>query len=249
MISMKAIAFIIALLILPLAIAGVIEIEVKMKLSGKANVISLERLNNIVKSSIEFYNTGSVPYKARARLDILNESELIFSGWSSEEELMPGERKNFEIYWLSDSEAKNLTARIRVYFGNEVLEENRSLSIDYVRSYEDIFQIKNFRTYDNYVRFEIRANQTLENIIVVPSDYIHGWIFEQVKIKTLTSNKNTEVKISYIPTIWREDKVRINVFTEDGKYYSSKNFELKKEKGLLKYLHIIYDRLSLIFNF
>lgn len=247
---MKAIALVLALiLILPVAIAGIIEIEVKMKLSGKATITSLQRFNNVVKLVTEFYNTGSVPYKARARLDILNESNLIFSGWSEEKELMPGERKEFEIFWLSSSEAKNLTARIRVYFGNEIFEENRSFNIDYVRSSESIFQIKNFRTYDNYVRFEVRANQSLEKVIVIPSDYMHGWIFEQVKIENFTSNKNIEVKIPYIPTIWREGKVKINVFTEDGKYYSSQTFELKKEKGPLKYLHMIYDKLSLIFNF
>lgn len=245
---MKIIAIILALiLILPLAIAGLIEIEVKMKLTGKATVISIERFNNVVKLNLEFYNTGSVPYKARARLDILNESNLIFSGWSSEKELMPGERKNFEIYWISSSEAKNLTARIRVYFGNEILEENRSFSIDYVRSSEDIFKIKNFRTYDSYIRFEIKANKTLENVLVVPSDYVHGWIFEQAKIN-LTANKNTELKIPYIPTVWREGSVRINVFTEDGKYYSSQTFELKKEKGLIKYFYMLYDKLSLFFN-
>ncbi len=247
---MKFLPLLLALIIfIAISSAAVIEIEVKMKLDGKISFFSFERMNNIVKASTEFYNTGSVAYKARARLDILNRSELIFSGWSEEKPLMPGERKTFEIYWYSPSKAKNLTARLRVYFGNEIVEESKNLSIEYVKSSKDLFQIKNFRTYEDHIRFEIRANETLKNVIVVPSDYIQGWIFEQIKLRELKANKNTEVKIRYIPTVWMESQVKLNVFTEDGKYYFSKTFELKKEKGLLKYLHMIYDKLSLILNF
>jgi len=236
----------IILILIPLVSAGVIEIEVKMKLNGKINFFSLERKNNVIRAISEFYNSGSVPYKVRARLDVLKNGELIFTGWSEEKDLMPGERKDFEIYWISLEEG-NFESRIRFYFGNEIAEENKSFRIDYVKAPKDVFLIKNFRCYEDYLRFEIRANQSLDNVIVTVSDYMHGWVFEQVKLN-LTENRNKEVKIRFYPTVWRESLVKINVFTEDGSYYSSSNFYLKKEKGLLKYLHMLYDKLSLIFN-
>ena len=247
---MKSLALLLALIIfIVISSAAVIEIEVKMKLDGKISFFSLERMNNIVKASTEFYNTGSVAYRARARLDILNGSGLIFSGWSKEKVLMPGERKTFEIYWYSPSKAKNLTARLRIYFGNEIKEVNKTLSIDYVKSSQDIFQIKNFRTYDGHIKFQIRASQSLKDVIVLPSDYMQGWIFEQAKLEELKANKNTEVTLSYEPTVWMPSEVTIHVFSLDGKFHTSKTFELKKEKGIWKYLHYLYDKLSLILNF
>jgi len=231
-----------------LALASVIEIEVKMETKGRISALLSSNSGGVLKILPEFYNTGSVAYKARARLDVLNSSDLIFTGWSKEETLMPGERKNFEIYWFSPEAFNNLTANIRVYYGREIFEYSMPLDIGNISTQEDVFQIKSFRAYDDYIKFQIRSDKGSEDVLVIPKDYTDGWVFEQSKIGKISQDRNTEVMIKYEPTVWMSQEISLEVVTADGKYRSVKQFQLEKETGLLKYVHYLEDRIRLLLN-
>ncbi|MCS7106096.1 MAG: hypothetical protein NZ942_02155, partial [Candidatus Aenigmarchaeota archaeon] len=204
-----------------------------------------ETKNGVLKINLEFFNTGSIPYKARARFDILNSSEIVFTGWSKEETLMPGEAKNFELFYYS-SKTENLTSRLRIYYANEIIEKYFNLTLEKKKNPEDIFQVKNFRVYDNYLRFEVKANKSTK-IFVIPSNFLPGCIFEQAEVE-LKENKNTEIILPFSCQVWFPHEITVEIVNEDGSYYHSNSFYLEKEKGLLKYVNLIIDKISVALN-
>lgn len=240
------IIFILLVFLIPLVSAGVVNIGVKMDIRGNISAVFYNISNGVLKINPEFYNTGSVAYKARVRLNVLNSTDTIFTGWSKEETLMPGERKNFEIYGYI-LRTENIIAKLRVYYGQEIDQREMKFKVTKNDITEDVFQIKNFRTYDNFIKFQIRSNKSLNNVLIVPKNYMMGWVFEQMKIEKLDENKNIEVVIPYESDVWLSHDMNIDVFTEDGKYYSTFSFNLQKEKGLEKYVNYITDKLSLFF--
>jgi hypothetical protein len=243
----KSLAFIFLLFIVPLVSAGIVKIGVKMGVKGEISALFYNASNGVLKISPEFYNTGSVAYKTRFRFDIMNSSDIIFTGWSKEEALMPGERKNFEVYWYTPT-TKNIVAKLRAYYGKEIIEREIKTKVKNNLTYEDVFQIKNFRTYDDFIKFQLRSNKTLSNVLIIPKNYMMGWIFEQKKIGNIEENRNIEVIIPYETEVWLSHDITIDVVTEDGKYYSVFSFNLQKEKGFWKYFNYIRDQLNLFFN-
>jgi hypothetical protein len=243
----KTLVLIFLLFFIPIASAGVIKIGVKTELKGEISAFFYNASNGVLKMNPEFYNSGSVPYKARARLSIVNSTDVIFTGWSKEETLMPGERKSFEIYWYTPSTG-NIVAKLRFYYGKETIEREVKSKVVNTQTSEDVFLIKNFRTYDDSIKFQIRSTEPLKNVIVIPNNYMMGWLFEQNKIENLDENKNTEVVIPYESSVWFSHNVTIDVVTEDGKFYSTLTFNLQKERGFEKYAHYIADRFNLLFN-
>jgi len=149
-------ALIVFLLILVLTSASVLKVGIKRELEGNITAIFSESKNGVLRLNLEFFNTGSIAYKARARLDVLNSSEVIFTGWSKEETVMPGEAKNFEVFYYSEK-TENLTSRIRVYYANEIMEKWLNFSLENKKTPENVFQVKNFRVYDDYIRFEVKS--------------------------------------------------------------------------------------------
>ncbi len=244
---MKIIVFtlIIFLLILILTSASVLKVGIKRELEGNITAIFSESKNGVLNLNLEFFNTGSIAYKVRARLDILNSSEIIFTGWSKEETIMPGEAKNFEVFYYSEK-TENLTSRIRVYYANEIMEKWLNLTLENKKSPENVFQVKNFRVYDDYLRFEVKSSKP-STVIIIPRNYMPGWVFEQKKIE-LEANKNTEVVIPFKPQVWFSHDVLIDIVSEDGSYYYSNSFYLEKEQGLMKYIHLLTDKISLALN-
>ena len=92
---------IIALFFFPvITSAFVLKVGVKESFDGDAVFFLGNVSGNLVKFSSEFYNSGNVPYNARARIDIYESDVYVFSGWSREKPLMAGDRDYFEIFWF-----------------------------------------------------------------------------------------------------------------------------------------------------
>lgn len=224
--------------------ATIVEVEVPKSLEGSLVSFSYDSSKDVMKFRLEFYNTGSTAYKARIRLDMLNNSKITFTAWSDEKVLMPGERKNFEIYSYSNSTG-NFTLRSRVYFGNEIQEKFFMIEKNNSFLPEDIFEIKNFRTYDDFFVFDIKANKTAKDVVILPHNFPLGWIFEQKKIALLDESEEKTVAIKYHPTVWTEEKVILIVASDGGKYKTEKTFEMKKEIGILWLTHYLTDQIKL----
>lgn len=239
--------FILCFLILTnAAFSSLIEVDIsediKSEIIHEAPIISY----NMVNFSTEFYNTGSVPYDARARILVYNETKLIFSGWSQKEDLMPGDRKTFDIYWYTNSPGK-YESKLRVYFGNEIIEnEKKEFQVNEPLTPEDVFKIENFRTYDNHVIFDVLSKKDVENVIIIPSDYVSGWIFEQKAIENVKKDLIKTISIDYQPTVWKPTSLKIAVVAENGKFYSEKIVEMEKGQGVMNLIYSILDNLKLL---
>jgi hypothetical protein len=244
--KMKKITFSIflALSFFSVANSTIIEVEIPQYLFGNFTSFSYDSSKDILKFWFEFYNSGSTAYRTRMRLDVLNDSRIIFTGWSDEKVLMPGDRKNFEIYWYTNSTG-NFSARVRAYFGNEILERKFSLEKNNSFSPEDVFEIKNFRTYDDFIVFDIKAKRNAKDVVILPSDFPLGWIFEQKKIDFLKEGEERTVAIDYHPTAWTEGKLNLIVASNDGRYKTEERFEMKKEAGILWLIYYLTDMLKL----
>lgn len=276
--SMK---FILPIVILSLVItttivvsAQMVEVNVIEILRGKISAISYNStVDKVFKATIEFYNTGSAGYKTRIRMDVFNESlneslesnllesGLVYRGWSKEISMVPGVRKNFHIYWYPYNVSGNFTAKLRAYYGGEISEFREiQLEVKDVPTPADVFEIKRFRAYDDYVKFDLKikgsstdsiaepVTEPITNVIILPSDYPMGWIFEQTKIDRMGRNDVKLVVLPYEPSLWEPTNITINVVTEDGKYFTSRSFALEKEAGALKYIHYITDSIMNFFK-
>jgi len=184
------------------------------------------------KVSFELFNSGSVGYRARVRLDIINQTNLYYTGWSEEKSLWPGSSGYFEVHWYPVNITGDLEARVMIYYANDIKElKPIKFKIVGIGTPEKDIEITGFKTYEDRIVVGLKSNKELEDIIIVPSGYLYGWIFEQSKIEKISKDEEKKVELKYEPTIWKETEVMIHVFTEDGKYYTSKSFLMKIEKS------------------
>jgi hypothetical protein len=143
------------------------------------------------KLNIELFNSGSTGYKARIRLDIFDKDNLIFTGWSDERQFFPGNRETYDLYWYPPNIKGKFKASIEVYFAHEI-NKIKQINFDVKsssKSQENIFDILDFKTYDDEIVILVKSNKTVENIVFMPSNYVNNWIFEQKKINKLENGK------------------------------------------------------------
>ena len=212
------------------------EVKVGVKEILESEITSL-KYNSLLESgepfkvSFELYNSGSVGYRARVRLDIINQTNLYYTGWSEEKSLWPGSSGYFEVYWYPVNITGSLEAKVMIYYANNIKElEPIKFKIVGIGNPEKDIEITDFKTYEDRIVVGLKSNKELENIIIVPSGYPYGWIFEQSKIDKISKGEEKKVELKYESTIWKETEVMIHVFTEDGKHYTSKSFLMQIEK-------------------
>lgn len=217
--------------------------DVKSQIIHETQSVSI----NVVNFSSEVYNIGSIPYTARARIFVYNGNKSIFSGWSQEKVLMPGDKKTFDVYWYSSS-PENYESKLRIYFGNEIIEnEKNNFQVTESLTPEDIFEVENFRTYDNHVVFDTVSKKDVNNVIIIPLQYVPGWIFEQKTIEKVKKNLIKPVLINYYPTVWEPTTLKLAIAAENGKYYSEKIIQMNKKEGITNIIYTILDNLKLLF--
>jgi len=227
--------------------SAVIEVDIIEEVKGKISSIRYDNSSNIVTFTIEFYNTGSVPYKARIKSEIFNDTKLIFNGWSQEKEFMPGEKQTFDIYWHTNYPGKYYT-KLKVYFGNEIKEyEKFEFLVSNTFEIKNIFRVKNLRTYDDYIIFDVQSAEDVENVTIIPINYVSGWIFEQKKIDKITKDGSKLVILPYYPTLWKPSDVSLVVVSDGGEYHTEKIVGMEKKEGLAGFFYYIVDSIRIAF--
>ena len=227
--------------------SSLIEVGISEAVKGNISSITYDNNSNVVKFSTEFYNTGSIGYKNRIKLEIFDGEKLIFNGWSQEKDMMPGEKKVFDIYWYNNTTG-NYYAGLKAYFGNEILEFNKfEFSISRPMGPEDSFEIRNFRTYDNYIIFDLYSKKESNNVTIIPDKYISGWIFEQKEIGNIPKDSSKLVVINYYPSLWTPSKFNLIIASDKGKYYTEGTVEMKKNEGLMGAFFYVIDKMRIAF--
>ena len=228
--------------------AQMIEIGIQEVLQGNISALLYNQTSHLVHFQVEFFNSGSVDYKARARIDIFKGSRLLYTGWSDEREFWPGARESFDLFWYPSNLSGDFKARIRIYYAGEIAERVINFSIQQLPKPQSIFQMLDFRTYDEWVKLSIRSQKSVEGVVLIPSGFPRGWVFEQAKLKGLEEGKRKTAYIKYEPAIWRPVEVKIYAISQDGKFVSFQTFKLEREKGLLKYVRFFLDYLKDMLN-
>lgn len=230
------------LLMFSLSVAQKIVVKIEEVLSIETFNFQYDSLvdKGIFKVSFGVYNTGSVGYKARARLDVFNGSKLIFTGWSEEKSFTPSTRKTFTLYWLPSKRGK-FNAEIRIYYANEIKTVKKiKFEVKNVTLPSDVFEIKNLKTFSDEIEFDLISKESLKDVLIIPSDYPLGWIFEQKKIDDLMENEEKEVSIKYEPSLWKSTTLTLNIITSDGEYFTSKSLKLERVSPLEEFFHQLF---------
>ncbi len=241
-------------LILSVSKAQMVDVNIKEIIEVEATRIDYNSTitdGKPFKVDIELFNSGSVEYKTRIRLDILDQDNLIFTGWSDERYFSPGNQKIYNLYWYPLNVEGEFKASVRIYYANEI-KKTRPIKFEIKpgeKTPENVFEILDFRTYDDEIEFLVKSNTTTENIVFIPSDYPATWIFEQTKINKLDNDNIEIINLKYEPSLWKRTNMTINIFTEDGNYYSSESFALERETFFWRYVYKMIYGLRVFFKF
>jgi len=227
------------------------EVKVRIEEILQSEIIGL-KYNSLLepgeafKTNFDLFNSGSIGYSARVRLDILNQTELYYTGWSEEKSLWPGSSAYFEVYWFPANLTGDFQARVMIYHANEIKElEPIEFKIVGIGKPEKNIEITDFETHENLVEVRVKTNKELKNLVVVPSGYPYGWIFEQSKIESISRGEEKKVELKYEPTIWEPINVTMHLFTEDGKHYSSELFMMERKKPSVSFVSYFIEILRI----
>ncbi|MCK5372770.1 MAG: hypothetical protein KAJ20_00355 [Candidatus Aenigmarchaeota archaeon] len=230
------------LILVPAACSTSIEVNVIELLDTNVKYIDCCMLNsNVMSASYDVFNTGSVAYAARIRLDMVDGAKKVTSIWSSESLLNPGERDTINMYWY-EPEDKTITASARLYRAYDIVDIGNITWVfnDASTSY-DALDIEKIRVYDDKIKIKITAKNDTEKIIIYPVKYTAGWLFEQNVIEDVIAGKSRTLYMNYDAGVFREAEITLVAVSEDGKYYGENTFLLKKETGIRKWIGMFMD--------
>ena len=240
----KLIALAVLLLLAGTAGASEMQILVSRTLEGDLKLSGAQSETGVLEANADYHNTGGVSYTARMRMDVVSDEGLVFTGWSRKYTLAPGDRKSFMAHWYSPDAEGNHSAVLRIYYANEISEPLVMNFTTNPKDTEDVFTVYNLRTYGDYVRFSLAANRSADDVVVFPSEYPPGWIFEQAAMEGIPAGKSAEVILPYQADIFSDQDVTIAVATKDGSFYKEASLKLERIEGIPAYFSQLLDRIE-----
>ncbi len=178
----------------------------------------------------EVFNTGSIPYAAQLHLEVSNDS-YYFQAWSNKRDMMPGNSALYHIYWIPNATGE-YKAKARIYYSGEILEKEFNISIQSLKGYESAFEILSTKTYQNFILVNIASSKDASDAAIIPMNFPRGWIIEQASSKDMKQGSTKQVLIQYDPSVWSRQMISIGILSLDGKYYSTQDVRLERERGL-----------------
>ncbi len=242
-------AFMAAFLLLSYPVfASEVDVEVSSTVNGSFMVSDFQQIGSFFYIKVGAHNTGSEAYGARVRADVVNGRNIIFTGWSQEKPVAPGEKKSFTVFGYR-LPASNQELMIRIYHGNEIAGIGPiGLNSSVPAARGEAFSIENFRTYDDYMRFDLHSNRSLHDIAVFPRGFPGSWIIGQASINSMEANGITEVRLPYETGFFQKRDITIVMATRDGMVYQEQNVSIEREEGIMMYIHLLMDFLGGIFR-
>ncbi len=204
-----------------------------------------EEVNNTPQSFLVVWeNTGSIGCRFRLRADIyeiINDTKKqVYTSWSEETPIEPGEQANLIAYWYPKSPG-NFTVRTFLYYCNTIRDgprANFTVFKQNITAKEIPVEVKTEST-ESYVAFRFNSKENIENLVIIPDEYPFGWTFDSKKVDWIEEGKEKIVKLDYEAGIWKERNVSFDIVTLDGRYYQSKEITLKKKREFPIYQTII----------
>jgi hypothetical protein len=225
------------------ACAMPVDVNIPETIKGVSQYISYERIVDAKPQQflMDWENQGSVSCRARMRMDVLMEDNLVYTGWSEEKAIEPGDHSEFQLYFYPNITG-NYTATIFAYYCNTIEELKNASFSAYVPGSEDKetreasnasapapFEIKTSNT-NGSVEFRIRSKTTLSELLIVPAKYPLGWIAEPKKTGEITAGEEMTVDVPYVPSVWKPAQIAYDVSTLDGRYHETVSVTLSEQK-------------------
>ncbi len=189
--------------------------------------------------STELTNPSSLPYLAQIRIDVFNETEKVFTGWSAGKTMPPGGIGFFELFWVPEV-AGDYTARMRVYYTGEVIEIEKNISVERVTEKENVFHTDQ-KVFDKFIEFTLTSTEDAE-VVVIADDYPQGWTFIQTKV-TLEKNVPEKFLLPYTTPSFSQQDVSFSIVSLDGKYFGKETTNLQRETGFAAVIQNIIFKL------
>ncbi len=212
-------AYALILLLIPISYALDIGLSIERTFAADALYFSYNDTLPLKRFSTEIVNTGSLPYMAQARVDIMKNT-TVFTAWSDRKRLMPGNNAFFALYWLPE-ESGNYTARLRIYYGGEMEESYINITASRGET-RDIFKVTDYRVLDDYI--DLRINSGIDAVII-PAGFQQGWLFAQ-------KSGISRFLIPYSAPGLEKNEARFIIASKDGQYASAKTLVLEKKKDI-----------------
>lgn len=176
------------------------------------------------------YNVGSTGCVVKVRVDFYKSSKHLKTTWSEIEAMEPGATFLFHNYWIPDEEG-NITAKTKIYQCYEVFTRdeitfkvgNKSIQLT-----EDVGVVESENT-RNKINLTIVSNKTLEDVLIIPSEYPLGWIVEHGRINKIAAGEEKTITIEYEASTWHEEKIKFDILTIDGSEHTQYIMQLEKE--------------------
>lgn len=237
--------FLSAMFVVSVASAADISVNIKETLDAKVTAFQYGEAD-LVNFSVELYNTGGFPYLARPRIDVLQPDGSVFTSWGQERAVQPGERSSFGLFWFTEA-VGSFPARLRYYFGGE--QQSLEFVIDKPSSgqAQSAFSVRDFRTYDRYVVFDVASSIDARGVVIVPQNYPPGWVFETRQLDRLTPAASRTVVLPY-SGVYVPSDIEILVASDSGNYATIAPLKMEKEKGLDRIFHTVQDGLKIAFS-
>jgi hypothetical protein len=203
-----------------LVVAGVsvqgmdLVLTIEQSLDGHLSFFTLD--NRALQSfAIRWENIGSVNCMTRPRIDIYSPGAgLVHTAWGSQERIMAGQGHEWVLH--SGLEEGDYSAILRVYFCNEILEEEPFNFSVQEKATPGGLSIDSVRVYKDYVEVSVRSPDGANGVAVIPEDYPTGWIFESGISGDLKPGETGLARLGYVPVRLAGTAIGIRALSAEG---------------------------------
>jgi hypothetical protein len=235
----KALILLLILTLVPISECQNVDVKILGDFKHQVVTYSYTQSDGFLIFDSEFFNPGSVGYNVKARFDIFNGTKMIYSAWSPERLMEAGSRERFVLYWFPGNLKGNFSVQGRFYYNNELEVLGKEQLQDFEPSNPVIeIDVGKVKVFDDGIFFDITPNETLEGAVIIPMNFPSGWVVDQATVGRLESGKKHEIDLPYESGSLVEATPEVLVISKDGKFYGFRQFNLEKEKGFSKFLHL-----------
>lgn len=215
---------------IPIAFPLSVTMDVGHELDADLKTTEAFESNGVYNLSLELYNSGSIAYLAKTRLDMFENGKKIFTAWGDSRIMIPGIKEKIDLYGQVNTSG-NFTPRLRVYFANELLEKWYPAREFIVNERQDVFTFSGISAGKDYVEFDIIADRDMD-ILLLPDNYPPGWEFPFSEVR-LKANETIGNRMIFTPDVIKDTEITLIAVSKDGKFSGSQKIQISKDEGSL----------------
>ncbi|MBN2518299.1 MAG: hypothetical protein JXB14_05620 [Candidatus Altiarchaeota archaeon] len=229
---------ILLILALPLVSGLMVRVEVRGTIEG--NIPYQEITDGLQDRPFRFLitweNTGSVGCDVVLRTDVYaKEAEKkshVYTAWSESTPIESGATGNIEAYWLP-GEPGEYEANLSIILCNnflQVLQANISINESQGTFEKAPFEVLRVENDEKQVEFEVKSEEDLEELIIIPTKYPLGWRVDSKAFRNIGGDEPKILSLDYEPGIKGEKEITFELLANGGKYKKLLFYTISLEK-------------------